>query len=387
MINLVYLTPNTTGGWVTFTRHLFTALSRINLRPRLLKCTKRTEGSRRQFGYGLEYRNMSLQGILEAHGPLLLVAVGKKFAGIAKSIYENREDCYVVIHDPTEDYLDFVDNTRAIVIREIQQRRLPGSTFIRHPYDPRRWDKEESDPRDRYRLTAVSTSRIDYDKRIELILRANNRLSPEFQCHLHGFENRLYTRFRILPEFPEWEQSIRAYPRTENAATELLATANLAVDMSRIVGDGGGTQYTWLEAWDAGTLPVIHTDWLRWKSSSGYVPLKGKEVTRADFPGYADPEEFPGADVVGRIMANQKKIKHSTVPDDMVPGENCLAVTGHVDLTYVLRFAKKFRDRFPKNFDTVLRRHDPVSIGLRYADAMGIEMQYVADEEWWESKR
>ena len=34
-------------------------------------------------------------------------------------------------------------------------------------------------------------------------------------------------------------------------------------DMSLIKGDGGGTQYTTLEAWDAETVPIIHSGWIR----------------------------------------------------------------------------------------------------------------------------
>ena len=34
------------------------------------------------------------------------------------------------------------------------------------------------------------------------------------------------------------------------------------IDMTLIKGDGGGTQYTWLEAWDAGCIPIIHKEWL-----------------------------------------------------------------------------------------------------------------------------
>ena len=33
--------------------------------------------------------------------------------------------------------------------------------------------------------------------------------------------------------------------------------------MSLIKGDGGGTQYTFFETWNAGTGLIIHADWLR----------------------------------------------------------------------------------------------------------------------------
>ena len=61
------------------------------------------------------------------------------------------------------------------------------------------------------------------------------------------------------------------------------------VDMTIIRGDGGGTQYTWLEAWSAGCIPIINIEWLL--------------------------EE----------------------PDDMIPGYNCIAVAGAEELAEILQ--------------------------------------------------
>ena len=80
---------------------------------------------------------------------------------------------------------------------------------------------------------------------------------------IRGFENRLYTRFKIVPKYPEWTQSAAHYDRQDPAAAfNLLLPCKFMVDMSLIKGDGGGTQYTTLEAWDAGTVPIIQADWL-----------------------------------------------------------------------------------------------------------------------------
>jgi len=39
----------------------------------------------------------------------------------------------------------------------------------------------------------------------------------------------------------------------------------LCVDLTYIPEDGGGSQYSFMEAWDAGAVNVIHRDWLRYR--------------------------------------------------------------------------------------------------------------------------
>jgi hypothetical protein len=65
-----------------------------------------------------------------------------------------------------------------------------------------------------------------------------------------------------VPHYPEWEQSKTTYERGTYTAVGLLGMYQTMVDMSLIKGDGGGTQYTFLEAWDANTVPIINRGWL-----------------------------------------------------------------------------------------------------------------------------
>lgn len=273
MINLFYLSGNTTGGWVTFTSHLCRVLMELDESYRLYKIGNRSEYNVRNFGYGLGYHNISLADALKLDmSKTVIVAAAKQLAEPAKALIA--AGAKVVLHDPTElrAGLAGVEIKRPWVIRRAVQRQVEGSVFIRHPYVRQRRPERMSK-----RRGAVSISRIDFDKHTEIILDAN-RLGARIR--IHGFENRLYTKFKILPKYPEWKQSISHYPRTHEAAFNLLLGAQYMVDMSIISGDGGGTQYTTLEAWDAGAIPILNDDW--------YLPK-----------------------------------------DDMVPGENChLANTG-----------------------------------------------------------
>lgn len=303
MINIFYLSGNTTGGWVTFTYHLIKSLEAQGEDTRLFKIGKTTERTLRPFGYDLHYQNISLENALRLEGVALIAAAAKNFREAAARLIEN--GARLVLHDPTElkAGLAGLDIDRPWVIRKEVAKQVPNSVFIRHPYVRHR--RPAKPPR---RSGVISTSRIDFDKNTTMILDAN-RLGAKIK--IHGFENRLYTRFKVCPHYPEWEQSKAAYPRTPDAAFELLLGAQAMVDLSDIKGDGGGTQYTFLEAWDAGTRPIIGDWWLR-KS------------------------------------------------DDMQRGKNCHAVGDARELAALIKQLKTEPEQYAEfNYDVQLRRHAP----------------------------
>lgn len=253
-INLIYLSPNTTGGWVTFTAHLAYSLLDRGYDVSLYKIGNRNEPFKRPFGYGLWYHNRKLDFFkTDTSGPTIVTAVAKKFTS-AYQVLVGECEARVVIHDPTETaYLCGI--AKPWVIRKTGLTKFEDATFIRHPYVRM---SHLAPPTKR--TGCVSTSRIDFDKHTEILLDAK-RLGA--LVSIYGFENRLYTKFKIVPNYPEWEQSKVAYPRTRNAAFDLLCRSRAMADMSLIKGDGGGTQYTTLEAWDAGSVPIVHRDWIR----------------------------------------------------------------------------------------------------------------------------
>lgn len=335
-VTLFYLSPNNTGGWVTFTAHLVRSLEMVGVEVSLRKITKRTERNKRDFGYGLKYQNTTIEDAVSiaANEATLIVAAAKKFKDITEDLL--LVGSKIVIHDPTEiknipDYL--LDNKDIVTIRKMGQKYLQNLfagldddpiRFIRHPYVR----KGEGFLVNKG-VHAVSTSRIDYDKNTAIILRANDLIDdPEKHVRIHGFENRLYTSFKLRKEFPEWEQSVRAYPRTIEAAFYLLREAKYMVDMSLIKHDGGGTQYTFLEAWDAGALPIIHEGWL----SDG---------------------------------------------DDMINKVNCLSISSGEELADLLQngdshYAENINS-YQDFFEKSLAKHDPILIGNQYREFLGLD--------------
>lgn len=321
-VNLFYLTDSRFGGWVTYTSHLMDCLREVGVTPHLYKVRNRTETRSRPFGYDETYRNLSLSDAVSytKMEPSLVLACGKKYRDQCDVLL--KAGSLVTLHDPTElKHLpkDF-PGSRTIVNRLTGLQMAPDATLIRHPY-VRQVDDVE---RPRF-VRAVSVSRIDFDKHTDIILEANDVLNmgrtipSDDAVQLYGAENRMYTRLKIQPRWPNWVQNKLEYPRIQNAAFMIMRSAQLMVDMSEIKGDGGGTQYTTLEAWDAGAIPVINKAWLT--------------------------EE----------------------PDDMVPGKNCLVVEDAADLIDVLINTNNcdigtMRQVGYKQLD----RHCPAVVGEKY---------------------
>lgn len=256
MIYLLYATKVNVGGWMTFTRHLRESLQQQGINACIVKLGNRDEPFIRLFNDGYDgYQNMSLETLLiaAAHGELIITALGKHY--VEQSLALIAAGAKVVCHDPAEPA--FTMKLRSPwVIRRSMLAHLPHATFIRHPY------VRQQRTATKRTKAIIAPSRVDFDKNTIMILDAN-RLGAKID--IVGFENRLYAKFKIIPNYPEWEQS-GGYRRPKDVSTfSLLETALAMVDLTDIKGDGGGTQYTFLEAWDAGAIPIIGAWWIRSK--------------------------------------------------------------------------------------------------------------------------
>lgn len=255
MIHIFYMTKVGIGGWATFTRHLVDTLIARGQEVQLCKIGNNTEGFTRPFGdQGHTYRNIHPSSFEEFRGErIIIAALGKHYIEEAETLM--KMGAGMVIHDTAESS-NRMKLHKPWVIRRALLGQAEGSVFIRHPYvrHTRPWDART------VRRGAVATSRVDFDKNTRMILDAN-RLGAKID--IIGFENRLYTKFKIVPDYPEWVQSKGDHPRTGAGSFQRLCEANFMVDLTDIKGDGGGTQYTFLEAWDAGAVPVIGSWWLR----------------------------------------------------------------------------------------------------------------------------
>jgi len=258
-IALFYLSDSRYGGHVTYTAHLAKSLRILGHRVELFKLGAKTETRVRDYGYGESYRNLSEFDALAMRADFKVIsATGAGYGEKANLLME--AGARIVIHDPTEfrDGLDWKLSGRPpIVIRKSMLRHLPGAAVTPHPYVRHFKGNVGSS----CTINAVCFARIDWDKHTDIILGANRLLAEPDQVRLFGAENRLYTAHKIMPEYPEWTQQRRDFPKVAGAAAMIAQQARFVVDMSAIKGDGGGTQYTFLEAWDAGAVCVLNTDW------------------------------------------------------------------------------------------------------------------------------
>ena len=286
-MRLLYLSRSRFGGWVTFTTHLYHGLlgqlPSVNDRfaeseeHEVIRVTTRTEKVYRDMGNYVPYRNMKEEDILELEGPLLITALDKHHRELGMKLLE--QGAYIVIHDPTElrnpEFRDFIDSSQVIVIRRSMLEHMPDATFIPHPYmaartvDPLNY--QEWMNRDNY---AINIARLDFDKNSHWLFEANRVLPPNKQILIRGAENRMYTKNKIVPKYPEYVQDSnrevedRAIFKLDfRGALALCKSSKYMTDFSVIQGDGGGTQYTFLEAIDAGTICLLHKEWIRPKDS------------------------------------------------------------------------------------------------------------------------
>ena len=99
-------------------------------------------------------------------------------------------------------------------------------------------------------------------------------------------------------------------------------------DFSLISGDGGRTQYTFMEAWDAGTIVLLHSGWV-----------------------------LPDDDMVDEGMK-----------------QNCISIPNWETLASFLQ-----KDLPPKEVDAIrdngkekLKQHDCIKIGQQYLEVIGV---------------
>ena len=267
MYNLVYMAKPIYGGWVTYTAHL----SLKNDYP-IYKIGKRTEKNTRDYGYNCKYQNLVIEDLIKKEN-LMITALDKHYYEYLQYF---PKDTILVIHDPTElknksnplirDGL--IDRFKIITIRQTVKDYLMKtykfeSQFLTHPFY--QYEKNKLSMNN----YAVSISRIDFDKNIDIILKYNKLIENEDkEIKIFGKENRLYVHHKLkdLNFHDYWHGS---YPKnlpmtytTAGIERDILKDCKFMVDLSTIKDDGGGTQYTFLEAIYNDCILILNREWI-----------------------------------------------------------------------------------------------------------------------------
>jgi hypothetical protein len=267
MYNMVYMGKPTYGGWVTFTAHL-----QLKYGYPLYKIAKRTEKLKngekklRPYGYGSSYQNIAIEDLVKL--PNLMITA------IDKSNYEHLsafpDGTTIVIHDPTEvkskaskPVLDNLGRFKVITIRETVKTMLAEkhnieSKFLYHPFYTYPFTKDKNPSK------SIAISRIDFDKHTDIIIRANMALPDDKVVDIYGAKNDLYVFHHLKTKLGlDLDKYYKGqFQKDYVELSNMLANAKFMVDLSAIKGDGGGSQYTFLEAIHNECVLVLNKAWV-----------------------------------------------------------------------------------------------------------------------------
>jgi len=252
--NLVYLGKPIYGGWVSFTAHLSNKFGYD-----LYRVSNRTENKTRDYGYSTRYQNLNITDLLKKPN-LLITAIDKNYYHVLPHI----KNATIVIHDPTElkePVLECLKRFKVITIRETVQTLLKDkynikSTFLYHPFHL--FNDKKGSLNEKKGSRAISLSRVDFDKHTDIIIRANKYLKNPVE--IYGALNDLYV-YHKLRDLPFKKYYKGKFPKSFESLVDLLGSAKFVVDMSAIKGDGGGSQYTFLEAIHMNCALVLNSKW------------------------------------------------------------------------------------------------------------------------------
>tara|TARA_B110000967_G_C18856293_1_gene547418 strand:- start:227 stop:1171 length:945 start_codon:yes stop_codon:yes gene_type:complete len=259
------------GGWVSFTAHLALkygyTLYKIGKRTELLK-----NGSPRlrKFGYGVFYQNISIEDAIELSN-ILITAIDKNYYHYLNKLSPKTT---LVIHDPTEvkgkscqPVIDVLDTFDIITIRTsvkefIKTKYNITSKFKPHPFF------EYPIKQSTKRTGCVSISRVDFDKHTEVTLKANKLLPKKLKIDIYGAKNDRYVYFKLKKEDLDFEKHYKGTFKKSFADLDaILGDKLFVIDLSVIKNDGGGSQYTFLEAIYQGCVLILNKQWLAAKGN------------------------------------------------------------------------------------------------------------------------
>lgn len=266
-MNLIYLAKPIYGGWVTFTAHLA-----LKYNYPLYKISNRSEKFKRKFGYSVKYKNQDASVIsnLQNKEKFLITCCDKNYY---KYLHLFKDGTHIVIHDPTEvtgkkalPLLEHLKRFNVITIRPGMSKYLFDNHDIMATYKPHPFYKYKIT--EAPKLDVVAISRIDFDKHTDVIIKANDILRDADEdatlVDIYGAKNDLYCYHKLTIE---QELNLQDYYKGNfkkdfAELNNILASARYSIDLSAIKNDGGGTQYTFLEAIYQGAILILNKKWI-----------------------------------------------------------------------------------------------------------------------------
>jgi len=267
----------------------------------------------RPFGWDTYYAKLPETALDFLDGPVICC--------LEKSHYKFLErlkdkDVVIVIHDTVEqkkEAIPYLKNWKVIAIRPKIRDYLKSehgieSTYTYHPFYPYPIPTEFIG---RQKTKAVSISRVDWDKHTEIIIEANKTLlQHNKQIDIYGSINQIYNYHKLKGGLEPFYCG--KVEKSFYQLSDILSKSKFVVDMSVISKDGGGTQYTFLEAIYNECALILHRKWLEGIEESDF---------KENYNCYAVSNEKELADLiiedpdVSTVVKNAKKLlwRHTEV--------------------------------------------------------------------------
>ncbi|CAB5223890.1 hypothetical protein UFOVP386_9 [uncultured Caudovirales phage] len=307
------------GGISSFNDHLYIQLLELGYHPILVKL-KITQQFQDKESFPILY--LSHEEIVEiCHDSMALItfcSYAENHSLVKRLILMGIP---IVIHDPVEYYPELLSlastHSGIITIRKKNQQNLAEmghkSTFIHHPYNPVKSNNKS-------RNGSVSCSRLSYCKGIELLIQANELNSG---IDMYGEMNKDY-----FLEYLSKEISWRRFYKGEiennlEFKINLFSRYNYFLDMSVITMDGGGSQYSFLEAWNSGCILIINESWL-------------------------------------------------LNDDEMIPGVNCLIAKDGIQIAEIIKSGKGYDTSIHESY---LEKHNAQNSGMKFLEFILLQNQ------------
>lgn len=320
---VIYMAKPIYGGWVSFTSHLC-----LKTGYPLYRIGKRTEAKKdgtptmRPYGYGVKYQNLSISDVLKLSTTIIVSAIDKNYY---QYLDELPDGTFLVIHDPTEvkknsgePVIRNLKRFRIITIRKTVQDYLKkqfdiDSTFMVHPFYP--YFKQINGKVGKKKSGAVSISRVDYDKHTEVIIDANSILRERGKpiIEIYGAKNDRYVFYKLQEKDNMKESNPKSsykgtFDKSFEAVHELLGPKKFMVDLSAIRYDGGGSQYTFLEAMYEECVLVLNRKWLESSGKKGEVTKMPKTKFKDGKNCFVVSNDEELADLVSKKKSGLSKI-------------------------------------------------------------------------------
>lgn len=266
---IIHPCPWPIGGFSSFTRHMISCLVEAKWTVYVVKPNRdRTESfSRYSSHLDCRYQNRSVAHIVQMQKAMPSIITGI----VPKSTYVNQTmmsdfvnaGAWTVVHDSNEfereEYKEYaaLKRPKTIIIRQSMKKHFDRSVkYLPHPYK-RFWDDTDKLPSFDARDVACSLAMVAPKKHPEIIIEANMNLIKRKRIVFQGQEVMRFYGMALEKKF----KSYRKPKILKDPRPVIAAGYRLNIDLTDFPQDGGGTQYSFLEAMDGGAVNVIHSNW------------------------------------------------------------------------------------------------------------------------------